>query len=46
MPAAVGMRARISKRPYCQVCRPEVVMLVEVYSAYWRVVFQSEPLAE
>jgi hypothetical protein len=42
MPAPTGMRARISKRPYCQLCRFQVVMLVEVYSAYWRLVFQSE----
>ena len=40
-PARVSMRARISKRPNCQLCRPLVCMLVDVYSAYCRLVFQS-----
>ena len=31
-PARVSMRARISKRPYCQLWRPRVMRLAEVYS--------------
>ena len=41
MPGRVSMRPRISNRPNCQLCRPLVIMLVDVYSAYWRLRFQS-----
>ncbi len=41
MPARVSMRPRISKRPNCQLCRPLVFRLDDVYSAYWRLRFQS-----
>ncbi len=41
MPERVSMRPRISKRPNCQLWRPLVIMLVDVYSAYWRLRFQS-----
>ena len=40
-PARVSMRPRISKRPYCQLWRPLVLRLDDVYSAYWRLRFQS-----
>ena len=32
IPGRVSMRARISKRPCCQLCSPRVVRLAEVYS--------------
>jgi len=35
------MRPRISKRPNCQLCRPLVFRLDDVYSANWRLRFQS-----
>jgi hypothetical protein len=34
MPERVSMRARSSKRPYRHWCRPFVVRLDDVYSAY------------
>ncbi len=33
IPARVSIRARISNRPYVNVCRPRVVTLADVYSA-------------
>ncbi len=45
-PIWASSRARTSTRPNCQVLRPDVVMLDDVYSAYWRLVFQLELPAE
>ena len=41
MPGRTSMRARISKRPYCQLASPRVVRLADVYAAYRRRARQS-----
>src|SRR3546814_18124490 len=35
-PWPTGIRARISNRPYCQLCLPRVLMEAEVYSIVGR----------
>src|SRR5687768_16509487 len=40
-PALMSIFPRITKRPYFQLCRPEVLMLEEVYSIFSGLVFQS-----